>query len=46
MRLPDDAPFPFSLTRTGRGGRPFSLNIKKKEIKIKRGIAPGRGRTD
>jgi hypothetical protein len=35
MRLPDDAPFPFSLTRTGRGGWPLELKFKKK-IKTKR----------
>jgi hypothetical protein len=39
IRLPDDAPFKFSLTGTGRGGGPLALKIKKKEIKIKKNCA-------
>jgi hypothetical protein len=35
LRLPDDEPIPFSLTRTGSGGWPLKLNIKKK-IKTRR----------
>jgi hypothetical protein len=41
--LPDDAPIPFSLTWTGRGGGPLELKIKKK---IKKGMAPAGRRTD
>jgi hypothetical protein len=29
LRLPDDAPIPFSLTRTRWGGVPLDLKIKK-----------------
>jgi hypothetical protein len=30
LRLPDDVPIPFSLTRTGRCGGPLELKLKKK----------------
>jgi hypothetical protein len=43
MRLPDDPPIPFSLTRTGRGGGQLEAKIKK--IKNKE-IAPAGRRTD
>jgi hypothetical protein len=43
FRLPDDAPIPISLARTGRGGGPLELKIKKK---IRREIAPAGRRTD
>jgi hypothetical protein len=43
LRLQDDAPIPFSLTRTGRGGGPLDLKIKKK---VGKWIAPAGRRTD
>jgi hypothetical protein len=43
LRLPKNAPIPFFLTRTGLGGGPLELKIKKK---IKKEIAPAGRRTD
>jgi hypothetical protein len=43
LRLPDDAPINFSLTRTGQAWGPLELKIKKE---IKKEVALAGRRTD